>query len=118
MDDDEQTPDAQSPAEQAVIGGSIICFISLIIIYCIVERALDGLGMHWIELLFYGIIPIFSTFLFLYLSCWHPEISGVIRVCSLLLLSCVILAEVFFFVGFALCLGCIIYHSFIDGFHP
>jgi hypothetical protein len=91
MDDDEQTPEVQSPAEQAVIGASIVCFISLIIMYCIAELALQGLGLFWAEFLPYGIIPISATFLCLYRSCWHPEITG---------------AALIFFV------------SFTGGFHP
>src|ERR1700722_8415896 len=118
MDDNERTLDVQSPAEQAIIGASIVCFLSLIIIYCITERALDGLGIRWVKILLCGFIPVSATFLFLYRSCWHPEITGARRTCSLFLMACIILVGVFFFIGFMLCFGFMIYHTFVDGFHP
>jgi hypothetical protein len=118
MDDNEQMPEVQPSAEQVVIGASIICFVSLIIIYCIAERAVGRLGVLWLEFLLYGIIPTSATFLYLYRSCWHPEITGVARAGTLLLLSCIILFGVCFFIGFMLCFGFMIYNSFVGGFHP
>ena len=60
MDDNNQIPEIQPATEQAVIGASTVCFISLIIIYCLSERAAERLGILWIEFLLYGIISNFS----------------------------------------------------------
>jgi hypothetical protein len=118
MDDNNQIPEIQPATEQAVIGASTVCFISLIIIYCLSERAVERLGILWIEFLLYGIIPVTATFLYLYRSCWHPKITGAARTCAVLLLSCIILVGISFFIGFMLFFGFMIFHSFSDGFHP
>jgi hypothetical protein len=100
MDDNEQTPEVQSPSQQTIVIASIACFVSLIFFYLAARRAVELLQVRWIEWLVYSIIPISVTFTILYRSCWHPEISGAARTCSLLLLSCIILVGVFIAIGF------------------
>jgi hypothetical protein len=100
MDDNEQTPDVQSPLQRAVVMASIACFVSLIIIYWVARPAVELLHVRWVEWLVYAIIPISVTFIILYRSCWHPEITGAARTYSLLLLSCIILVGVFIAIGF------------------
>src|ERR1019366_9431443 len=90
MDDNEQTS-VQSPSEQAIVIASISCYVSLIFFYWAARRVVELLEDRWIELLVYTIIPITITFIILYRSCWHPEIAGAARTCSLLLFSYIIL---------------------------
>ena len=103
MDDNEQTS-VQSPSEQAIVIASICCYVSLIFFYWVAKRVVVRLEVRWIELLVYAIIPITVTFIILYRSCWHREITGAARTCSLLLLSCVILGGELIAIGFMLCM--------------
>ena len=104
MDDNEQMPEVQSPSKQAIIVASIACFVSLTLFYSIARPAVELLEVGWIEFLAYAIIPTSVTFIILYRSCWHEEITGVARTCSLFLLSCIILSGVLIIIGILLCL--------------
>jgi hypothetical protein len=104
MDDNKQTPEVQSPSQRAIVIASIACFISLTIIYWVARPAVELLHVRWAEWLVYAIISISVTFIILYRSCWHPEITGATRTCSLLLLSCIILVGVFIAIGVMLCM--------------
>jgi hypothetical protein len=105
MDDNEQTPEVQSPSQQAIVIASIACFVSLLFFYWVARHAVELLEVRWIEWLFYSIVPISVTFIILYRSCWHPEITGAARTCSLLLLSCIILGGVLVASGFMFCIS-------------
>ena len=105
MDDNEQTPEVQSPSQRAIVIASIACFISLIIFYWVARHAVELLEVRWIEWLVYAIIPISVTFIILYRSCWHREITGAARTCSLLLISCIILGGDLIAVGAMLCMA-------------
>ena len=48
----------------------------------------EKLEVDWAVLLIDMLVPISVTFVSLYRSCWHPEITGAARTVSLLLLSC------------------------------
>jgi hypothetical protein len=91
MDDDEQTPEVQSPLQRTFVMASIACFASLTVFYWGARRAVELIEVRWVEWLVYAVIPISVTFIILYRSCWHREITGAARTCSLLLLSCIIL---------------------------
>jgi len=51
----------------------------------------EKLEVDWAVLLVDTLVTIAVTFVSLYRSCWHPEITGAARTISLLLLSCLIL---------------------------
>jgi hypothetical protein len=89
----------QFPMSRAMAVASLACFVSLIFIHWVARPAVEMLGVWWVELLVYGSIPIFATFIILYRSNWHREVTGVPRTCSLLLLSCVILGVLLFLLG-------------------
>lgn len=105
MDDNEQTPEVQSPLQRVIVIASIACFVSLTFIYWVARPAVELLEVRWVELLVYAIIPISVTFIILYRSCWHREITGAARTCSLLLLSCIILGGELIAIGFMLCMA-------------
>ena len=94
VNNNEQTPEAQSPLQHAFAIASVACFASLLIVCWAARPAADWLATTWAGLLVYAIIPISVTFIILYRSCWHREILGAARTCRLLLLSCAILAGV------------------------
>jgi len=104
MDDHKQPPEVQSPLQRDIVIASLACFVSLIFVYWIAGSKVERLGMRWVELLLYSVIPIFVTFAILYRSCWHPEIIGGNRVGALLLLSGVILGGVLLATGVMLCM--------------
>jgi hypothetical protein len=105
MDDSELKPEVPSSSEQAVVIASIACFASWIAFYLAAKPVVELLQVRWAEILVYLIIPISVTFIILYRSCWHPEITGAARTCSLLLLSCIILVGTLVASGFMLCMA-------------
>ena len=108
MSDNEQTeqaPEVQSPLRRAIVIAFIASFVSLILFYCVARPAVSQLQVWWVELLVYAFIPIAVTFIILYRSCWHREITGAARTCSLLLLSSVILGSELIAVGAMLCMA-------------
>jgi hypothetical protein len=105
MDDNEQTPEVQSPLQRVIVIASIACFASLMFFYWVGKPAIELLEVRWIELLVYSVIPISVTFTILYRSCWHREITGAARTCCLLLLSGIILGGELIAIGIMLCLA-------------
>jgi hypothetical protein len=71
-----------------------VCFVSSTFFYPIAGRVIEPLEIGWVKFLIYAIVPASVTFIFLYRSRWHPEITGVARTCSLLLITCEILTIV------------------------
>jgi hypothetical protein len=102
MDDNEPAPEEQSPVQRAVVIASIACFASLMLFYWVARPAIERLEIRWAKFLVCAIIPMAVTFIILYRSCWHREITGAARTCSLLLLSCVILGGELIAIGFML----------------
>src|ERR1017187_1857993 len=92
MNENEQTPEVQSSSQRAMVIASSVCFASSFCFYWAARPAVSELQVWWMESLVYAIIPISVTFIVLYRSYWHREITGAARTCSLLLLSCIILA--------------------------
>jgi hypothetical protein len=117
MDDNEQTPEVQSPFQRAMVMASIACFVSLIFFYWVARPAVVRLEVRWAELLVYAIIPISVTFIILYRSCWHREITGAARTCSLLLLSCIILGGELIAIGFMFCMASFCLNAISGGNH-
>ena len=105
MNDNEQTPEDQSPLQRVIVAASIACFASLMLFYWVGKPAIELLEVRWIELLVYSVIPISVTFTILYRSCWHREITGAARTCCLLLLSGIILGGELIAIGIMLCLA-------------
>ena|ERR1022692_639310 len=115
MDDNIETTGFKSPIERLFVIASFICFVSLVFIYWVARPVVKLLGVWWVELLAYSIIPISVTFIILYRSRWHPEITGARRTSSLLLLSCVILIGVLFATGIVFCAEWLCWVTFYGG---
>lgn len=112
--DDEQESKPQSPSERALILASIACFVS----YSIAKRVVEPLEIGWAKYMVYALIPISVTFIILYRSCWHPEITGIARTYSLLLFACIILSIVLLTFEFVLCVAPIFIAVFSNGSGP
>jgi type IV secretory pathway TraG/TraD family ATPase VirD4 len=117
MNDNEQTPEVQSPLQRVFITASIACFASLIFFYWVARPAVKLLEVRWIELLVYATIPISVIFVILYRSCWHREITGAARTCSLLLLSGIILGSELIATGIILCVAMFCLNAIQGGNH-
>jgi hypothetical protein len=117
MDDNEQTAEVLSPSQRSLVVASIACFVSLTFLCWVARPAVELLQVRWIELLVYAIIPITVTFIMLYRSCWHREITGAARTCSLLLLSCLILGGELIAAGFMFCLALLCFGAISGGNH-
>jgi hypothetical protein len=84
----------QSPVQRAVLLATFACFVSLAFCYWVARPVVESIEVSWIEFLAYALVPMAVTFMILYRSCWHREIFGARRTCSLLLLSFTILGGV------------------------
>ncbi len=98
-------PETRSPVPWIMGVASLTCLISLIFFYGAASGVVSELRVWWEEWLVYATVPVLLTFFILYRSCWHPEITGVARTCSVFLLSCAILAGDIVAVGAMLCLA-------------
>jgi hypothetical protein len=103
VNNNNQTQEVQSPLQLANIIASLTCFASLLGSYWFEKPLVEMLDDPWAEFLVYATIPISVTFIILYRSCWHPEIIGLARTSSLLLLSCLILVGVILAIGILHC---------------
>ncbi|HEY3762222.1 MAG TPA: hypothetical protein VGN23_10800 [Verrucomicrobiae bacterium] len=70
--------------------GSLACLISALGFYAAAHFFISRLQVWWMEALIYTLVPASATFIVLYRSCWHKEITGAARTFRLLLLSCAI----------------------------
>ena len=104
MNEDEQMPEPPSPLPRVIAIASLTCFVSLILFYGAASGVISALRVWWAEGLIYATLPVFLTFFILYRSCWRPEITGVKRTYSLLLLSCAILLSDVIAAGIMFCL--------------
>ena len=103
MAENEPTPEVQNPLQRVIAIASIASFVSLISTFLAARWVVSQLQGWWVQLLVYAIIPISVAYIILYRSCWHREIRGAARTCSLLLVSCVILVGDIIVVGAVLC---------------
>jgi hypothetical protein len=102
LNESEPPSEVQSP----IVIAWFVCFVCFVFIIWAARPAVRLLGIWWIELSIYVLIPITATFIVLYRSCWHREITGVARTCSLLPLSCAIFGSVLFAIGLSVAIGC------------
>ena len=112
LSDNEQPRQVQSPVGVC----SMACFVSLAFIYFAARPLVSRLQVWWAELLVYALIPTVLTFILLYRSSWHREITGAARTLSLALLSSVILGGVLIADTIFIILLALVYSTFIDGF--
>jgi len=117
MDNDEQPKEVLSPSQRIIVFASIACFVSLTFFCWVARPAVELLKVRWAELSLYALIPISVTFFVLYRSCWHREIAGVVRACSLLLIACVILGAELFATGFLFYLAVFCFNGISGGNH-
>jgi hypothetical protein len=117
MDNNGQSPEVQPPLQRAVVMASIACFASLTFFYWVARPAVESIEDGWAEFMVYAIIPMTVTFIILYRSCWHREITGIARTGSLLLLSCIILGSEVIAVGFMLCVAMFCFNAIQGGNH-
>src|SRR6185312_4488078 len=118
MNDNKPLPEAQSPSEWATVMAFVVCFVFFAFSYPIASRAIEPLQVGWVKFLIYAIVPTSATFIILYSSRWHPEITGVIRTCSLLLITCAILSVVLLTVELILCISQVFIAVFSNGSGP
>ena len=118
MNANDQTTQAQSPLQRAFIVASLACFFSVLAVYWVERPVVELLEVRWARILIYGLLPTSVTFIILYRSCWHREIAGVARTCSVLLLSCVIFLGAIAALGVLLCLAWFCLNAVTGGFHP
>ena len=69
----------------------LVCFAAFVFMNWVARPMVEKLEVDWAVLLVDMLVPISVTFVSLYRSCWHPEITGAARTFSLLFLSCFIL---------------------------
>ena len=118
MNDNEQTPEVQSPSQRIIVIASFACLVTLTFFYWYAGPAVKLLDVWWAKLLVYALIPVLVTFIILYRSGWHREVAGPRRTCSLLLFACAILVGVLFAIGAMLTLlwfGSIAIHARVAG---
>jgi len=117
MNNSEPTPDKSSPSQRAVALAAIACFVSLMAFNCVAHPIVDRLNIRWAELLAYSTVPLAVTFIILYRSGWHREITGAARTCCLLLLAGFILGCELVGVGFMICLALFCANAMSGGNH-
>src|SRR5258708_39057012 len=99
-----EMPEPQPPSERAIVMAFIACLVSSAFFYSVARPVVEPLEIGWYKFLIYAIVPTSVTFIILYRSCWHSEITGIARTCSLLLLTCAILGAVLLTVESMLCI--------------
>ena len=114
MNQSEPSSEVQSPIAIA----SFACLVCFVVIVLAARPVVVLVAVWWAELLVYALIPVMVSFIILYRSCWHPEITGVVRTCSLLMLSCAIFVGVLFAIGIMLCAACVFRLALITDMSP
>jgi hypothetical protein len=102
----------QSP----VFFSSFVCFATFLFVAWTANPLFATQQFEWVELMIDAGIPIAVTFVFLYGSSWHREISGAKRTLSLILLSFVVFGGVVTSSIVLLVLLCVAYSTFFVGF--
>jgi multidrug efflux pump subunit AcrB len=87
-------------------GASFACLVSFLIAYLVTRAMAVLLDVWWAELLVCVLIPIATTFIILYSSCWHTELRITARIGMLLLVSCVIYLSVFIAIIVLIVIAC------------
>jgi hypothetical protein len=102
---DDRTSEEEAPWPRGMVMATLACMVSSLGFYCVARWAVSLLQVWWAELLVYATFPIAVTFVVLYRSSWHREITGAARTCSALLLSCLILGGEIIVAAAVLCLA-------------
>ena len=84
-------PEEPHPLQRIITIAAVACFASALGFYLISRHEVAQLQVWWAELMVYAVVPVAVTFVVLYRSGWHREITGAARTCSLLVLSGAIL---------------------------
>jgi hypothetical protein len=107
IDEGEERP--AYPLPRILRIGSLACLVSALAFYGVAHSFVSRLQVWWMEALIFVLVPLSVTFVVLYRSCWHPDITGASRTSRLLLLSCAIVGgeaiAVFIAAVILLCLG-------------
>lgn len=102
---------------QSPVGySSLVCFVSFTFMYWVANPVVKLLEVDWAILLVDTIIPISVTFVTLYRSCWHGEITGAARTLSLIFLSCMIFGGVMITFVVVTVMLYVAYSTFFVGF--
>jgi len=112
LDDNEPPQRAQSPVGVC----SLVCFVSLALFYLAARPVVSRLHVWWAELLIYALVPTLVTFIILYRSGWHRELTGAVRTFCVMLLSGVIMGGALLVAVVFIILGSLVYSTFVDGF--
>lgn len=115
--DNDPISEIQPPWQQAIAIALIICFVSWFTFYWIAWPAVELLAIRWMEWMVYAFVPIAVTFIYLYRSGWHLEITGASRTGSLFLLSCLIFGGEMIAVPMLTCLVAFCVNAITGGFH-
>jgi hypothetical protein len=107
IDEVEERP--ANPLSRILRIGSLTCLVSALAFYEVAHAFVSRLQVWWMEAIIYAVVPLSVTFVVLYRSCWHREITGAARTSRLLLLSCAIVGgeviAVFIAAVLMLCMG-------------
>jgi len=103
MEENDQPAEVRLPVGMAAIA-CIVCFA---FVFGATKSAVVRLGVWWVELLIYALIPIAVSFVILYRSHWHLEMARVARTSRLILLSCLIFCSEFLFFALLITAMCI-----------
>ena len=95
--------DPSAEVQPPVVMACLVCFISVVWLARPVVRLV---GIGWIGLLIYALIPIAASFVILYRRYWHQEITGLARIRSMVLWSSAIFGIVSFSVGLMVAILC------------
>jgi hypothetical protein len=111
---------SEAPSEvSSPVGIALIaCIVCSVLIFWAAGPVVVSLHVWWAELLVYALIPILVTFIILYRSDWHQEITGAARTSLLLLLSCIIFCCALIAMGVMLILGCVLTLGFKADMSP
>ena len=112
LDENEQPQRTQSPVGVCLL----VCFVSLAVFYLLARPVVSRLHVWWAELLIYALVPTLVTFIMLYRSSWHREITGAARTLSVVLVSCIILGGALLAAVIFIIVGSLVYSTFVDGF--
>lgn len=95
----ERLSEFQFPLTRMIAMASFGCLATLMFIYWVARPVVESSQDWWTELLVDALIPVLVTFIILYRSNWHRELSGVARMRSLLLVSFGILGGLLAIIG-------------------
>ncbi|MEI9864010.1 MAG: hypothetical protein WDN00_05550 [Limisphaerales bacterium] len=114
----EQISEVQNPLQKAIVYSSVACFLCMILLNTASRTLLVPLHTSLIRWLFFIIVPILTTFVVFYRSCWYEETSLPMRILLLMLLCFNIYVGVLLGMGITLCYVWFCYNAVTGGLHP